>query len=121
MDGILGLLFHFIILCCFLLPEDSPWGCDSDSFYAHLLDQIYIYNYVNTYFICGDLNGSIGNRDDFTRDADHLPERRIIDKEKNKHDEALIDFLLERKMCVLNGRISTEFDDYTSKGTSVVD
>ena len=107
MDGILGLLFQdkvsnfqFIIFCCYLLPEDPPWGRDSDSFYAHLLGQIYIHNYVDTYFICGDLNGRIGNHNDFTRDVDHLPDWRIIDKEMNKHGEALIDFLLESKMCV---------------------
>ena len=81
MDGILGLLFQdkvsnfqFIIFCCYLPPEDSPWGRDSDSFYAHLLGQIHIQNYVDTYFICGDLNGHIGNHDDFTRDVDQTDE-----------------------------------------------
>ena len=105
MDGILGLLFQgevsnfqFIIFCCYLPPEDSPWGHDSDSFYAHLLDQIYIHNYVDTYFIFGDPNGRIGNHSDFTRDVDHLPNRRIIVKEKNKHGEALIDFLFRNLM-----------------------
>ena len=81
MDGILGLLFQdkvsnfqFIIFCCYLPPEDSLWGRDSDSFYAHLLGQIYIHNYVDTYFICGDLNGHTGNHDDFTRDVDQTDE-----------------------------------------------
>ena len=39
-----------------------------------------------------------------------------MDREKNKHGEVLIGFLLVSKMCVLNARISPEFDDYTSKG-----
>ena len=33
----------------------------------------------------------------------------------------LIDFLLESKMCITNGRITPELDDFTSKERSVVD
>ena len=49
MDIIPGLLFQdkvsnfqFIIFCCYLPPEDSPWGRDRDSFYAHIIGQIFI-------------------------------------------------------------------------------
>ena len=86
-DGILGVLFEhkvtdyqFIIFSCYLPPEDSPWGQDSDMFFGHLLGEIYANNYVDNYFICGDLNGRIGNMRDYTPDVDNLPTRINIDK-----------------------------------------
>ena len=41
----------------------------------------------------------------------------------NKHGEALIDFLLSTKMCVLNGRVKGDngFTCISTKGKSVVD
>ena len=42
----------------------------------------------------------------------------------NQHGVALVEFLLESKMCILNGRINPQNDDFTcvsTKGRSVVD
>ena len=109
-DGILSVLFQhksseyqFIVFGCYLPPEDSPWGRDSDAFYGHLLGQIYLHNYVDNYYVCGDLNGRIGSSNDFNPATDNIPVRRVIDETKNKHGESLIDFLLECKMSVVNG------------------
>ena len=61
---------------------------------------------------------------DYINDVDNVAPREILDKYVNQHGKCLIDFLLEAKMCILNGRISPENNDYTSKSTkgiSVVD
>ena len=42
-------------------------------------------------------------------------------RKKNRHGESFIHFLLECKLCIVNGRVSPEFDNFTSKGRSVVD
>ena len=121
-EGILGILFQhnttdhqFIVFSCYLPPENSPWGRNSEGFYSHLVSQIYFHNYVDLYFLCGDVNDRIGNLDDFARNVDDLSNRESIDSSKNKHGEALIDFLLETKMCITNGRISPELNGFTSK------
>ena len=128
-DGILALHFQhkisdfqFILFSCYLPPEDSPWGRDSTSFYGHLLSQIYFHNYVDCVFICTDNNGRTGDTQDYMSDvdADMIP-RKIINEDKNRHGESFIDFLLECKLCIVNGRVSPEFENFTSKGRSVVD
>ena len=60
--GILCLLFKdkgtefcFTVYCCYLPPENSPYGRDSTGFFAHLLSQIYLNTYVDAPFICDDL------------------------------------------------------------------
>ena len=56
--------------------------------------------------------------------CDNLPDRLLIDLEKNNHRENLIEFLLESRMCILNGRYDPQHDKYTSQspsGKSVVD
>ena len=130
-DGILGVLFthkvteyKFIVFSCNLPPEDSPWGRDSTSFYGHLLSLIYFRNYVDCYFVCGDSNGRTGSLNDYINDVDELPARVCIDSVKNPHGESFVDFLLESRMCITNGRVTPEFDDFTSvstKGRAVVD
>ncbi len=51
-------------------------------------------------------------------------QRQILDEVKNTHGEVFLDFLLEANICIPNGRITLQFDNYTSvsvKGKSVVD
>ena len=48
----------------------------------------------------------------------------LLTKLKNNYGDILIDFLKETKMCVLNGRINPEKDNFTcvsNRGKSVVD
>ena len=130
-DGIFGILFtniltdlKFIVLAVYLPPEESPWGRHSDNFFAHLLSLIYMNTHVDHIVICGDLNARIGNSVDFIPDIDKVGHRRCIDNVKNKHGEAFLDFLMESKMIILNGRVTNEHDNYTSvssRGAAVVD
>ena len=64
--------------------------------------------------ICGDTNATIGNSIDFIPEVDKVSHRRCIDAVKNKHGEAFLDFLMESKMIILNGRVTNEHDNYTS-------
>ena len=130
-DGILGLLFThkhsnmtFIVYSCYLAPEESPWGRNSTSFYAHLLTQVYMYTHVDHILICGDLNSRTGSMKDYIEDIDKIPHRNAIDEVKNNHGESLCEFLMESKMCIVNGRITPEYDNFTStsvRGRAVVD
>ena len=130
-EGILGVLFTHkfsdyksIVFSCYLPPEDSPWGRDSATFYGQLLAQIYFHNYVDCYFVCGDVNGRTGGLKDFIYDVDMVPPRVCIDDVKNKHGESFVDFLIESKLCITNGRITPELDNFTSissKGRAVVE
>ncbi len=61
---------------------------------------------------------------DYIQNIDNIPLRKVIDHTSYKHVEEFIDFLLERKMCILNGRICPENDNFTcirTNGSSVVD
>ena len=48
----------------------------------------------------------------------------MIDKTANQHVQAFVEFLIETKMCVLNGRFDVDDDSFTSsssRGRAVVD
>ena len=130
-DGILGIKFthkitdlQFLVFAVYLPPEESSWGRDSNSFYNHLLSQIYAHANISKVFICGDLNSRVGNLSDSVDGVDLLGPREVLDSAKNGHGDSFVDFLHETKMCVINGRVTPQFDDYTSissKGRAVVD
>ena len=57
-------------------------------------------------------------------DVDDLPDRKIIDNVKNSHGDVLLEFLRDTQTCISNGRLTADFDNYTSlstRGKSVVD
>ena len=130
-DGILGLKFTnihtdftFIILSCYLSPENSVWGRNPTNFFAHLTTLMYMYSDVDLLLLAGDLNGRVGNLKDFVQDVDDIQERTCIDVIKAGHGENLIEFLKDTKMCLTNGRLSPQLDNFTfvsSRGRSVVD
>ena len=128
-DGILCIKFEnvedkssFIVCSCYLPPENSPYGRDAVSFYAHLLSLIYLYkSAVNGFYICGDLNSRIGNMSDIVGDIDCMTDRTNIDVVINQHGKCLVEFLQEALFCTVNGRITVNSDGYTSRGSSVVD
>ena len=69
------------------------------------------------------MNAKIGDLTDSIK-LDSIPARVILDNTKNMHGDSLIDFLHETKMCVLNGRVSAENNNYTfvsPRGKSVID
>ena len=53
-----------------------------------------------------------------------MPNRKVLDQVVNCHGQCLIEFLQESAMCLLNGRLNVQHDDYTlsaTRGKSVVD
>ena len=61
---------------------------------------------------------------DIISDIDGIPRRTAVDKNVNQHGHTLIDFLIDSKVCVLNGRFDNNTDNSTSmsiRGRSVVD
>ena len=131
-EGILCLLFRdkiseytFTVYCCYLAPEQSPYGRNSAAFYNHLLSLIYVHNFVDASFCIGDFNGRISDKPDIINAVDgECATRNVIDTGHNKHGDALLDFLIESRMVVTNGRIPEGTNDFTSissKGTAVVD
>lgn len=113
------------IVAIYLSPENSLWGRDSINFFSHLISLIYSCSESDFTIVCGDFNARLGDLDDFIPDVDDLCSRLSIDSVKNKHGEALIEFLKEVKMCIVNGRVGlANNDDYTCisvRGRSVVD
>ena len=86
---------------------------------------MYEYSYCDHVVLAGDVNSKMGSVQDFIPEIDdNIGKRKILDKNKNKHGQELIDFLIESKMCVCNGRVTPEFDNYTfihTRGKSVID
>ena len=131
-DGILGVKFvhrfsdfSFVLFSCYLPPENSPWGRDSSSFFGTLLSELYILDEVDTVIFCGDVNARIGALSDTICGVDDsIPIRQVIDTYVNQHGHFFIEFLIEARMHVLNGRYSNEHNDFTSvstRGKAVVD
>ena len=129
-EGIIAVKFtnkatdsDFLVFSCYLPPENSTRGRDAQTFYSHLLTLVYLHCYCDKMFILGDFNARIGNLSDVIFDCDDIPRRVNIDTSVNKHGHDFIEFLLESKFCVLNGRLG-QGDNYTSisrKGRAVVD
>ena len=130
-DGILGIElvnrlsgFQSVYFCCYLSPENSVWGRDSDSFFAHLTTQVYLHQDCDLILIGGDFNARIGSEDDYINEIDEVKTRCNIDEVKSGHGEAFIEFLKEARTIVLNGRLNVENDNFTStstRGKAVVD
>ena len=103
-DGILGVKFshktvdyNFIVYVSYLPPERSNRGRDSQSFFSHILSEIYL-NYDNdAIFIIGDFNSRIGAIPDTSSDFDGIPPRKTI----NQHGQEFCEFLIESKMAGL--------------------
>ncbi|CAG2253308.1 unnamed protein product [Mytilus edulis] len=115
--------YSFLVLSCYLPPENSVWGRDSQGFFAQILSNIYVHYTCDAIFVCGDFNSRIGNFNDFT-EFDDVPTRFSLDGNTNQHGKTFLEFLNESKMCVLNGRIDVQKDNFTyisGRGKSVVD
>ncbi len=118
--------YSFIIICCYLPPENSTRGHDGATFYENLLQQIYIHYNVDAIYICGDFNSRISDKHDYIPDIDQIQSRKVIDLHGNvnKHGECMLDFVQDTKFCITNGRVTPEYDDFTcikQSGKSVVD
>ena len=129
-DGVLAIKLHhkksdysLVIFAVYLPPENSPWGRCSEDIFAHLSNELYQLEDVDDVIICGDFNARIGELSDIDPDIDSLvPRRRRIDTQVNSHGHAFIDFLIENKMCILNGRSADDaFTCVSPRGGSVID
>ena len=129
-DGILCMLFKdkvtdycFTVYSCYLPPEHSPHGRDSNAFFTHLLSLVYINSYVDVSFVCGDLNSRLGDQQEIIHAIDDIPARNVIDIIANRHGDAFYDFLIESRMIVANGRVpgNHDFTSISTRGKSVVD
>ncbi len=112
-----------IVGCCYLPPESSPYGRDANAYFSRLLTNVYK-NVDSDYFVlCGDLNSRVGNLNDSVPNVDTLKNRVNIDHKINSHGMSLIEFLIDAKLCLVNGRVDTDLDDFTCirNGRSVVD
>lgn len=96
-DGILGLeLRHreteirVAVFTCYLPPENSPWGRDADTFFSHILTQIYLNYDMDSIFLLGDFNARIGKNHDFNREFDKIGDRVILDNICNKHGQSFL-------------------------------
>ena len=115
--------YNFLVFSCYLPPEISVWGRDSESFFAHILGDIYSNSDCDAIYLCGDLNARIGSLEDIS-EFDIVPKRSVLDNSVNQHGHSFIEFLNEAKFCTLNGRFNSSDDNYTSvssKGSAVVD
>ena len=113
-------------MSCYLPPSNSVWGRDGVSFYNHLMSLVYRFSDADAVYITGDLNSRFGDACEIIDLIDgQLPERKILDHGKNKHGETFLDFLKDGQLCIVNGRINPELDNFTfidpSRGSSVVD
>ena len=118
--------FCFVVISGYLPPENSPWGRDAFSFFNHILQLIYMYHEVDALFIMGDFNARIGDLSDFDEAIDKLTQRiPNVDNKINMHGRGFIEFLLDAKCCVLNGRVTPEksnkFTFQSTRGLSQVD
>ncbi len=115
--------YKFTIINCYLPPSNSIYGRNATSFMAHLLSIIYKIDEYDAVYILGDVNSRIGDKIDFVSSIDHIQDRHVTDTITNSHGEVFLDFWLESKMCVTNGRICPENNNFThvhTTGISVV-
>ena len=117
--------YSLLLLICYLPPENSVWGRNSQQFLSHVLSYIYINNECASVFVCGDFNARIGSLDDLTYFDDvNIIKRHVLDKPINQHGHSFIDILNEAKLCILNSRFNETENNFTSvstPGKAVVD
>ena len=116
--------FRFNLCVCYLPPEGSSRYVNVDEFFDTLLTKVYQYQNMGQYYICGDFNSRLGDLVDYIEGVDDLPQKDILDFSKTAHGQSFCNYLIDSNCCILNGRIDTQKNNYTSistKGKAVVD
>ena len=84
-----------------------------------------VMNAADMFLFWGDFNGRIGDLSDIIDGKDNdVPPRKVLDNVKKGHAEALMEFVRDGKLVILNGRVNPENDNFTfisSRDKSVVD
>ena len=107
-------------------PEGSRYDMESITVYDELLLQTYATVNWDQLLMVGDFNARVGDVKDFCN-SDDIQTRNIIDSTINSHGWEMLNFLIESKCCIINGRVgcgtqcSSEFTLENSRGRSVVD
>ena len=132
-EGILWVSFKdkvsnicFNVCTCYLPPHGSSRYVSAQEFYDQLLTNIYEYQHLGKFILCGDFNSRIGDMADFIEGVDVIQDRNVIDYSKNMYGEFLCNFLIDSNCCILNGRQCKTIDDndftfVSTRGNSVVD
>ena len=70
---------------------------------------------TNTVYLCGDFNARVGNGKDIIEGLDDfdLPDRKVLDATKNSHGDALLEFMRDMKLGILNDRLDPNRDNLT--------
>ena len=98
----------------YLPPENSVYGDDPAGMFEHLLANMFELCEMDLIIMGGDFNARLGNMKDYIEDLDEIPPRTVLDENQNEHGKLFNDFLLQSKMCVINGRIDPLEASYTS-------
>ena len=72
----------FVFISCYLAPEYSTWGRDSDSFFTNLLNIIYMWNRKCHYK--WRFNARVENLQEAVFELE-LPKRVVLDQHINQH------------------------------------
>ena len=130
-DGNIALLvthkqaeYRALIISIYLPPDNSIYGIHCDPYFENLTNLLYKYNSCDMSVIMGDFNSRVGHLKDYVEEIDDVPPRTVINETDNSHGQSMIDFLIECKMSIVNGRVYPPSDNYTClliKGRSVVD
>ena len=98
-DGILSVEFKhkytvytFVIVGCYLPPENSSWSRNSTQFFAHSITMLCSCSYADTIFLRGDFNARIGKDNDVIEGIADIIKRIVIDYVKNPRGDVFVDF-----------------------------
>ena len=111
-------------LCvCYLVPEFTTRNVNPQEYFDKLLCQIHVFQRDSNLMIFGGFNAPIGDSDNFIPGVDVLPERDIVDFQKNSYYDMFLEFLISTNFCVLNARnsVTNDFTYIAQGGASVVD
>ena len=87
---------------------------------------MYACNDADAVYLCGDFNARVGNGKDIIEGLDDLdlPDHKVLDATKNSHGDALLEFMKDMRLFILNGRLDPNQDNFTfhsTRGQSVMD
>ena len=113
----------YSICVCYLSPEGSSRMVDPHEYFENLLSQIYIYQTLGQFMICGDFNARCGDEADYIVGVDEIEPRNVVDYRKNSYGDIFLDLLINSNCAMLNGRLGgiNDFTSVSVKGTAVVD
>ena len=89
-----------VICVCYLPPADSPRAVDAEKYFDELLCQSHKYQNEGVILLCGDFNARCSDQEEYISGVDHVPNRKVLDFERNKQGDLLIDFMVATNMCM---------------------